>query len=596
MARQGNQLQLLAGMQRHRTAVIIVAVLSGVINLLALTGPFYMLQVYDRVLPSQSVQTLVGLTVIMLILFAAFGALDFLRIRIMARVGLQIDELLRKKVFEAVLLMPLRSRSEALGTQPVRDLDAIRGFLSGLGPTALFDLPWLPIFVLLLFLLHPWLGIFGLVSAVLLVVITWITENNTSKPATEALISGARRTAFAESSRRSAEVVQAMGMGGALQGKWRDLNDRHLSDQLLLADSLSGLGTFSKILRMVLQSAMLGLGAWLAVLGEVSAGTIIASTIVLGRALAPIELAIANWRGFVAARQGYGRLKALFRTMPEDAQLMPLPRPKRLFRVEQLAVAAPGMQTPLVHGVSFALQAGQAVGIVGPSGSGKSSLVRALVGAWLPMPRGGTVRLDGATLDQYSAEALGRDIGYLPQDVVLFDGTISENIARLDDQAPPEKVIAAARLAGCHDMIVQMADGYNTRIGEAGALLSGGQRQRVGLARALYGDPFLVVLDEPNSNLDANGDIALSAAIKSVRDRGGVVVIVAHRPSALNSVDLLLSVKAGKQEAFGPKEEILKQLRQAAQPALRPVEVNRNTALKLVAEPEIRAAPGGSDV
>lgn len=596
MAGQGSQLELLASVRSQRLAFIVVGVLSGIVNLLALTGSFYMLQVYDRVLPSRSIPTLIGLTIIMLMLFAGHGALDFLRTRIMARIGLRLDESLRRKVFESVLTMPLRSRNEAAGLQPVRDLDAIRGFLSGLGPTALFDLPWLPIFVLLLFLLHPWLGLFGLLGAILLVAVTWATEVETAKPAMHAAISGTHRTIFAENARRSAEVVQAMGMANAMQRKWRQLNDRHLVDQLALADAVSGLGTFSKILRLVLQSAMLGLGALLAVKGEVSAGTIIAATIILGRALAPLELAIANWRGFIAARQGYGRLKALFETLPSQEDVLPLPRPRQRLRVDQLAVGAPGQSRPLIHGVSFVLEAGQAVGIVGPSGSGKSTMVRALVGAWLPVPRGGTVRLDGATLDQYDSTVLGRDIGYLPQDVSLFDGTIAENIARLDPDAPSESVIRAARLAGCHEMIVQMPDGYNTRIGEGGTLISGGQRQRIGLARALYGDPFLVVLDEPNSNLDASGDLALTNAIKSVRDRGGIVVVVAHRPSALNAVDLLLSVRAGKMESFGPKEEILRQMRQAAQPNLRPVEFARSGALKLVADPQHPELPEDKDV
>jgi ATP-binding cassette subfamily C protein len=574
-----------ATLGRQRTAFIVVGLLSGVVNVLALTGSFYMLQVYDRVLPSRSVQTLVGLTIIMLVLYAGHGVIDFLRTRIMARIGLRIDEALRERVFGAVLLLPLRARAEAGGLQPIRDLDAIRGFLSGLGPTALFDLPWLPLLLVLLTLLHPWLGAFAAVSALLLIIITWITEQKTAKPSYKAAVSGGQRTAFAEAARRNAEVIQAMGMGQTTQRQWRDLNDQHVADQLAVSDATSGIGSASKVLRLLLQSGMLGLGAWLAIRGEISAGTIIAGTIILGRALAPIELAIGNWRGFVAARQGYGRLVTVLKTLPVAERPMELPRPSRAFAVEGLTVSAPGQAKPIIQAVSFKVDAGAAIGIIGPSGSGKSTLARALVGAWLPMPRGGAIRLDGATLDQYSSQSLGRDIGYLPQEIALFDGTIAANIARLDPDAVPDAIIHAAKLAGCHDMIVQMPDGYNTRIGEGGAMLSGGQRQRVGLARALYGEPFLVVLDEPNSNLDASGDIALTDAIKSVRARGGIAIVIAHRPSGLNGVDLILAMANGQVQAFGPKDEVLRNVLQQV-----PARATAGTgALKLVTEPSSEA-------
>jgi ATP-binding cassette, subfamily C, bacterial PrsD len=564
MAGEQAPFEMSATLGRQRIAFVVVGLLSGVVNVLALTGSFYMLQVYDRVLPSRSVQTLVGLTIIMLVLYAGHGVIDFFRTRVMARIGLRIDETLRERVFSAVLLLPLRARSEAGGLQPIRDLDAIRGFLSGLGPTALFDLPWLPLLLILLTLLHPWLGAFATGSALLLIIITWITEKKTAKPSYKAAISGGQRIAFAEAARRNAEVIQAMGMGRTTQREWRDLNDRHLTDQLAVSDATSGIGSASKVLRLLLQSGMLGLGAWLAIRGEISAGTIIAGTIILGRALAPIELAIGNWKGFVAARQGYGRLKTVLKAMPDDDRRMELPRPSRMLQVEGLTVAAPGQAKPIIQGVSFKLDAGAAVGVIGPSGSGKSTLARALVGAWLAMPRGGVVRLDGATLDQYSDQSLGRDVGYLPQETGLFDGTIAANIARLDPEAKPDAIIRAAQLAGCHEMIVQMADGYNTRIGEGGAKLSGGQRQRIGLARALYGEPFLVVLDEPNANLDASGDLALSGAVKSVRERGGIVIVIAHRPSALNGIDLVLALANGQVQAFGPKDEVMRNVLQPA--------------------------------
>lgn len=585
MAGRPEHLEMSATLGRQRTAFIVVGLLSGVVNVLALTGSFYMLQVYDRVLPSRSVPTLVGLTIIMLVLYAGHGVIDFLRTRIMARIGLRIDEALRERVFSAVLLLPLRARSEAGGLQPIRDLDAIRSFLSGLGPTALFDLPWLPLLLILLTLLHPWLGAFAAASVLVLIIITWMTEQKTAKPSHKAAISGGQRTAFAEAARRNAEVIQAMGMGRTTQLQWRDLNDKHLTDQLAVSDATSGIGSASKVLRLLLQSGMLGLGAWLAIRGEISAGTIIAGTIILGRALAPIELAIGNWKGFIAARQGYARLKSVLAALPTAEQPMALPRPSRTLQVEGLTVAAPGQGKPIIQGVGFNVDAGAAVGVIGPSGAGKSTLARALVGAWLPMPRGGVVRLDGATFDQYGPINLGRDIGYLPQEVGLFDGTIAANIARLDPEATPDDVITAAKLAGCHEMIVQMPDGYNTRIGEGGAMLSGGQRQRVGLARALYGDPFLVVLDEPNSNLDAGGDFALAGAIKAVRARGGIVIIIAHRPSALNGVDLILALANGQVQAFGPKEEVMRNVLQPA-PARAAAGAG---ALKLVPEPSAEA-------
>jgi PrtD family type I secretion system ABC transporter len=557
------QFDLATAMSRYKIAFLVVGVLSGIVNILALTGSFYMLQVYDRVLPSRAIPTLIGLTIVMLILYAGHGLLDFLRTRIMARIGLKIDRALRAQIFDAVLLMPLRARKEAGGLQPIRDLDQIRTFLSGLGPTAFFDIPWLPLSLILLALLHPWFGVFALVSAVLLVAITLMTEMKTAKPLKDSAGSGAVRMNFAEAARRNAEVIQAMGMAPAAEKIWAGVNSKHLDDQLKASDAANGLGTLSKIFRMVLQSGMLGLGAYLAVQGQISAGSIIAATIILGRALAPLELAIANWKGFAGARQGYARLKSVLKTFGDTrGALMALPRPTQGLHVEALFVAPPGEMKATVQNISLQLKAGSGLGVIGPSASGKSTLVRAIVGAWLPLPRGGSVRLDGAALEQYSAADLGKDIGYLPQDIELFDGSVAQNIARLDVNADSEGVIKAAKLAGCHEMILQLSDGYNTRVGESGTMLSAGQRQRVALARALYGDPFMVVLDEPNSNLDALGDIALANAMTSVRERNGIVIVVAHRPAALAGVDQLLALSNGQVQAFGPKDEVLKRILQ----------------------------------
>ncbi len=535
-----------------------VGVFSGLVNVLALTGSIYMLQVYDRVIPSRSVPTLVGLTILMVVLYTAHGLLDLVRSRILSRIGVHTDKLLRDKVFKAMQMLPLRSRQAAESIMPVRDLDQIRAFLSSMGPTALFDMPWMPVYLALIFLLHPTLGLFATAGALLLVLLTLLTDLKTRGPSKEAATTGAARQMFGEAVRRNAEVIQAMGLGDRMAERWKAISARNLSANLTASDAAGGIGTLSKVLRMVLQSGMLGLGGYFTIKGELSAGGIIAASITLSRALAPVEIAIANWRGFVGARQSVARLDTLISAMPDDAEVMELPRPSKALTVKGLAVAAPGTMQPIVQNVSFQLEAGAGLAIIGVSASGKSTLARALVGAWQPMPRGGSVRLDGATLDQWRPAVLGRYIGYLPQDIELFEGTIAENIARMDAQAPPEQIIAAAQIAGVHEMIVHLPEGYHTRIGEGGTRLSAGQRQRVGLARALYGDPFLVVLDEPNSNLDAAGELALTHAIKSVRQRGGIVVVVAHRPSVLVGLDQVLAMGNGQVQAFGPKDEVLK--------------------------------------
>ncbi len=548
---------------RSGFAFLVVGVFSGIINVLVLTGSLYMLQVYDRVLPSRSVPTLIGITLILVVLYGAYGALDFARIRVLSRIGLGIDRQLRARVMEAVLYVPLRAKQGTDALQSVRDLDQIRAFLSGLGPTALFDMPWMPVYVALIYMLHPALGIFAVAAALLLVTLTLWTEMKTKKPAMAAVKSNSQRIAFTDAARRNAEVIRAMGLDDRIAARWDKINEQYLIDQIAMSDAATGIGTLSKVLRLLLQSGILGLGAYLAILGQLSPGALIAGSIVLSRALAPIEVAIANWKGFVGMRQSIRRLDTLLAAVPEqmDARLA-LPRPTRTLEVKDLAVAPPGETMPIITNVSFQLNAGDGLGVIGASAAGKSTLIRALVGAWQPLPRGGSVRLDGATLDQWPPEALGRDIGYLPQDIELFEGTVADNIARLDPTATSQAVIEAAKHAGIHDMIVRFAEGYQTRIGDGGVKLSAGQRQRLGLARALYGNPFLVVLDEPNSNLDAQGDMALTNAIKSIRERGGIVVCVAHRPSALVGLDKVLAMAKGQVQAFGPRDEVLKNVLQ----------------------------------
>ncbi len=561
-----------------------VGLFSGVINILALTGALYMLQVYDRVIPSRSVPTLIGLTVLMLALFFANGVLDLVRTRVMSRIGIRVDETLREKVFAAMQVVALRARGDGDGLQAVRDLDRVRTFLSGVGPTALFDLPWIPIYLVIIFLLHPLMGWFAVGGALLLVAFTIATEVLSKGPSMKAAKSANLRFAVAGAAGRNAEVVRAMGFGDNVQKRWLTLNDTHLSDQMQASDAVGGMGVFSKVIRLLLQSGILGLGAYLVVNNQVSPGSIIAGSIVMSRALAPIETAIQHWRGFVDARQASGRLKTLLQAVGDDSdEITELPAPTKSLAVENLSVAAPGATKPAVINVSFTLQAGDALGIIGPSGSGKSTLARALVGAWVPVRGGGAVRLDGASLDQWSPSLLGRHVGYLPQDIQLFEGTVAENIARLDPDAKSEDIVAAAQDAGAHDLIVNLPDGYQTHIGDNGAGLSAGQRQRIALARALYGRPFFVVLDEPNSNLDSAGDTALSAAIKGIRERNGIVVVIAHRPSALAHIDKVLAMANGQVQAMGPKEEVLRKVL-AAVPAAQPAAQAKPAAAAVTAD------------
>ena len=550
----GPRPELRAALAACRGALIGIGLMTAVLNVLYLTGSLFMLEVYDRVLPSRSMPTLVGLVVIAGLLFAFQAVLDLLRGRVLVRIGGWLDEALSRRAYEVLTRLPLRIAG--LGTpQPLRDLDQIRSFLSGAGPGALFDLPWMPLYLAICFAFHPLIGIAATVGGLLLVAMTILTETLTRRPVKAAAAHGAQRHVLAEASRRNAEVLQAMGMAGGLAAIWGEANAAFRASSRRVADITGGFGAVSKVLRMVLQSAVLAIGAYLVIEQEATPGIIIASAILTSRALAPVELAIGNWKGFVEARQGWSRLNALLRELPAGSDPMALPKPETSFHVQGLSVVPPGSQKVVVHDMAFRLSAGSGLGIIGPSASGKSSLARALVGAWQPVR--GKIRLDGAALDQWSPEALGRHVGYLPQDIELFAGTVAQNISRFAAEPDSEQVIAAARTAGVHDMVLQLANGYETQIGEGGAALSAGQRQRVALARALYGDPFLVVLDEPNSNLDAEGEDALTKAIGSVRARGGILIVIAHRPSALVGVDLVLAMADGGRQAFGAKEEVL---------------------------------------
>ena len=534
--------------------------MSCMINILYLTGSVFMLEVYDRVIPSRSVPTLVGLVILCGVLYVAQGILDMLRSRILGRIGTSLDEALNARVFETIVRLPLMVGNRNDGLQPLRDLDAVRSFLGSMGPGAFFDLPWLPFYLAICFAFHWVIGVTALVGAIVLVILTLITEFMSRQPARDTLTLGARRNDIAASSRRNAEVLVAMGMSGRLTKRWTDANEKYLSGNQRASDVTGGLGAIAKVMRMMLQSAVLAVGAYLVIYQEATAGIIIAGSILSARALAPVDLAIAHWKGFVAARQSWHRLNRLLETIPAQIQQTLLQNPSKRLSVEAVSIVPPGDQRLIVQDVNFVLEAGMGLGVIGPSGSGKSSLVRALVGVWQPVR--GKVRLDGAALDQWSSDILGRHVGYLPQDVELFGGTVAQNICRFDPDAKSDGIIAAAKEAGVHDMIIKMRDGYDTQIGDQGGALSAGQAQRVALARALYGDPFLIVLDEPNSNLDAEGDEALTRAVRGARERGGIVVVVAHRPVGIEAVDQLLVLKDGRMQAFGPKETVLGQVLQ----------------------------------
>ena len=543
---------VLAGCRR---VFVAVGVFSGMSNILMLTGSFFMLEVYDRVIPSRSVPTLVALVVLATGLYAALGLLDFIRGRILVRVGNSLDEALGERIYDSVVRIPLKTGNRGDALQPLRDLDALRNFLSGPGPVAFFDLPWMPIYLFICFLFHPYIGLTALVGALILVSLTLFTEMNMRHPAKVAAEASRLRNTLAEASRRNAEVLAAMGMTARFTRRWAKANREFVMQSEAASDVAGGFGAMSKVLRMLLQSMLLAVGAWLVVNQQASAGIIIAGSIVGSRALAPVDQVIAQWRSFTAARAGWSRLNGLLALLPPRRERMQLEAPVSSFAVENVAAVPPGEQKVVLADVSFALRAGSGLGVIGPTASGKSSLVRLMVGIW--QPARGTVRIDGATLDQWSPDALGRHIGYLPQDVELFAGTIADNIARFEEKADPALVIAAARAAGVHDLIIGLPEGYDTQAGENGSSLSAGQAQRIALARALYRDPFLVVLDEPNANLDSEGDEALARAISGVRARGGIVIVVAHRPSAITAVDQLLVLNKGRMVHFGQKEEVL---------------------------------------
>ena len=554
--------ELRAAQLENRALLVAVGVFSAFVNLLMLTGPLFMLQVYDRVLGARSVETLTALFLLVIFLFAAMGLLDHARSRLAARMGARFQARLDARVFEAALRRGALAPNDPMAMAGLRDLDSVQRFLVSPVFLALFDLPWMPVFLTALFVFHPLLGGLALTGGAVLLSVTLLNQWATARPAQAA--GGAQLFAerLSDQMRDEAEVVQALGMRNASFLRWQQA--RRLADEagLSASDLGGGFTTFTKTFRLFLQSAILALGALLVLRNELTAGAMIAGSILMGRALAPVEQAVSGWALLSRGRESWERLALLLTTTPRNAPRTPLPTPGAVLEVQALSVVAPGAAVPGLRGLSFRLEPGQALGVIGPSGSGKSTLARTICGVWRPGT--GAIRLDGATLDQYEPDVLGRLIGYLPQRVSLFDGTIAENIARLSATPDPAMIVEAAKRAAAHQLILDLPDGYDTRVSQAGGRLSGGQIQRIGLARALYGNPMILVLDEPNANLDNEGSLAMNAAVRSIKASGGAALIMAHRPAAIAECDTLLVLEAGQRRAFGPREDVLRTMMQNA--------------------------------
>lgn len=535
-----------------RQHFIAAALLSGGLNVLMLSGSIFMLQVYDRVLPSHSVPTLQALCILIIGIYALVGILESVRSRIFSRIGFYVDLSLSDAVFDFNLYESTGARRD---TNLLRDLDHVRNFLAGGGPSALFDLPWMPLYTLLLFLLHPWLGLFGLTGLIILAMLTWRTERSTAPLQMAATRQNSEAYQLSDMARLSAETLRPLGMGEAVKRQWRSRKSE-AGDLLIKSSDVSSLySAASRFTRMGLQSLVLALGAFLVIKGEATGGVMIASSILLGRALSPMEMAIGQWKNFVVARQAYNRLsETLLQQAPTPG--IRLPWPKSALEATGVCVAAADSSRLILQNITFRVEAGDALGILGPSGSGKTTLVRTIVGT--VMAARGKVQFDGSTLDQWAAQDIGNFIGYLPQAVELFPGTIGENIARFTPDAPSEAVLKAARDADVDRLIRGLDKGFETPVGPGGSRLSAGQRQRVALARALYGDPFLVILDEASSALDGQGEAALIKAIGDVRKRGGIALVVAHRPALLQYVNKVLVLSEGQQINFGLRDDIFK--------------------------------------
>ena len=549
--------ELRAASARQRPLLWAVVLFSVFVNLLMVTGPLFMMQVYDRVLGSGSEETLLALFLLVAFLFAAMAMLDAVRSQVMSRAGSRFQALLDRRVFDAALRRQAVRPGDPAAASAERDVDMLRQFAASPVFLAFLDLPWTPFFLAGIFVFHPLMGALAILGGAVLLAIAVANQMMTARRRAEAAAAGLATDRMAAQFRAEAGPLGALGMRGAAHDRWEASRGRMLERSVAAGDLGSVFGSATRIFRQFLQSAMLALGAWLVLRQEVSSGVMIASSVLLGRALSPIETMVGQWSLLQSARLAWSRLAQLLTAVPPEEDRMPLSRPEGALRVENLTVAAPGERLPALQRLNFALQPGQVLGVIGASAAGKSSLARAVTGIWAPAA--GHVRLGGVSIEQYGEDALGRLIGYLPQRVGLFDGTIAENIARMSPRYGPDEVLRAARRAGAHEMILSFPDGYDTRITAEGGRLSGGQIQRLGLARALCGDPVMLVLDEPNSNLDAEGSAAVNAAIRTVKEAGGIALIMAHRPAALQECDLVLMLDGGRQAAFGPRDEVLRE-------------------------------------
>ncbi len=539
-----------------------VVFFSAFINLLMLVAPLYMLQVYDRVLLSKSYVTLIALTVIAMGCLVVYGILEFVRARILVRTGLKLDEYLNERVFR-VIFKSSTGGSADTSAQSLRDADTIREFFSGGAIIAFCDAPWVPLFIIAGFLLHPWLGMVSLGGTILIFIIALINEFSTRGLLREASEKTLAATNYASTSLRNAEVVHALGMISSVMNIWGHRRSEGLMGQSRASDRAGMFLATSRFIRMALQVGILGVGAYLAVRGDITPGTMIAGSIIMGRALAPVEMGVGQWKTFVFARNAYRRLDKIMANNDIPERPMPLPEPVGEVTVDKIIVVPPGSETPVLMNISLSVSPGTALGLIGPSGSGKSSLARALVGVWYP--HSGTIRYDGAEISQWDPEQLGPYLGYMPQDVELFTGTVADNISRFQ-QAESTAVVEAALKAGVHELILEFPDGYNTQLGENGYALSGGQRQRIALARALYGNPKVLILDEPNANLDTEGEQALAQALKQAKDEGQAIVVISHRAALLSIVDTVAVLKDGVLLKLGPRDAVLAELSNASKP------------------------------
>ncbi|MFO8127259.1 type I secretion system permease/ATPase [Yoonia sp.] len=547
--------ELRAARDRGRGLIIWAFVFSIFVNLLMLTGPLYMLQVYDRVLSSRSVETLVALTVLVAVLYALMGVLDYARGRIMARVGARFQSALDDRVFEATLRRSVDPRERRVAAGALRDLDAVRDLFTSPVLLALMDIPWTPIFIAAIFLFHPMLGWLAVGGGVIIVLTAILNQTLTAARVRAVQIATQQSQDFAEETRHGREIVLSQGLRGAMSQRYLRLRDTALFANIGASDWTGSFAAFTKSFRLFLQSAMLGAGAYYVLLGEMTPGAMIAGSILLGRALAPVEQAMGRWAVLQRGRAGWRALGKYLQAVPPATDRTALPVPKPRLQVIGLTVVPPGERTPTLRNISFTVEPGQALGIIGRSGAGKSTLARTLAGFW-PITAG-EARLGGATLDQYDPDALGRHIGYLPQTVTLFSGTIAQNIARMALDPDEAAVVKAAQSANAHDMILQLPGGYDTPLDGSEGQLSGGQRQRIALARALYDDPVFLILDEPNSMLDGKGAAALNAAVRSFKEQGKILIILTHRTKAIVECDHILALNKGAVVAFGPRDEII---------------------------------------